>query len=295
MAGTHRRPRSRVLGVVLVVAVTGGAYALGQAAWADPGAENLTPAETVSAISEVDPSNATVADVTPAAGGDFVSDSHGTQVEIARDPAVGIDFSGPGTPALTIKLPGAGVARDARAVGDTVVFEAAAPSTDIAVQTTDGGGVRQLLTIAAADAPTSYASGIEIPGGGSVRLADDGGAIVVDQAGVAVAQVPAPWAKDASGAAVPTHFTADGATLTQHIDHAGATYPVVADPWFWNYMGCITGIGVPIGAAIVIASYPPSWWHVQKMASGTLATGRVNGIVMYANWVKTRCGAFLRS
>src|SRR5690606_7016875 len=49
-----------------------------------------------------------------------------------------------------------------------------------------------------------------------------------------VANVRAPWAFDASGAAVGTEYVADGSTLTQVVDHADAdvTYPVVADPTF---------------------------------------------------------------
>ena len=42
-----------------------------------------------------------------------------------------------------------------------------------------------------------------------------------------------PWAKDASGALVPTHYIVQGSTLIQQVDVTSATtFPVVADPMF---------------------------------------------------------------
>lgn len=38
------------------------------------------------------------------------------------------------------------------------------------------------------------------------------------------------WAIDANGKPVPTHYTVANGTLSQHVDHQGAVYPVVADP-----------------------------------------------------------------
>ena len=44
-----------------------------------------------------------------------------------------------------------------------------------------------------------------------------------------------PWARDANGAEVPTHYEITGTTLTQIIDHRMEpyAYPIVADP-FWD-------------------------------------------------------------
>ncbi len=51
---------------------------------------------------------------------------------------------------------------------------------------------------------------------------------------VEVGTVATPWATDANQAPVPTHFTVDGTTLTQHIKHTNTeyAYPIVADPKF---------------------------------------------------------------
>lgn len=38
------------------------------------------------------------------------------------------------------------------------------------------------------------------------------------------------WAVDANGAPVPTSYDVTDGVLTQHVDTAGAAFPVVADP-----------------------------------------------------------------
>ncbi|MFE0461409.1 hypothetical protein ACFW1A_19390 [Kitasatospora sp. NPDC058965] len=71
------------------------------------------------------------------------------------------------------------------------------------------------------------------------RLVPDplGGVLLVDRAtGRADGRISAPWAYDADGRALPTSFTVDGDTVTQHVDTRGAAFPVVADPhytWGW--------------------------------------------------------------
>lgn len=42
--------------------------------------------------------------------------------------------------------------------------------------------------------------------------------------------IDAPWAVDADGQPLPTHYEISGSTLTQVVDTTGATFPVVADP-----------------------------------------------------------------
>lgn len=59
----------------------------------------------------------------------------------------------------------------------------------------------------------------------------------------------APWAFDANGTPVPTHYEVQGSTLVQVVDHTGAgiAYPVVADPtfitgtnvWFGGFYGAV--------------------------------------------------------
>jgi hypothetical protein len=60
------------------------------------------------------------------------------------------------------------------------------------------------------------------------------------------AKIAPPWAKDASGRSLPTWYVLDASrrVLTQHVDTAGATYPVVADPrltYGWGVYLNVTG------------------------------------------------------
>jgi hypothetical protein len=78
-----------------------------------------------------------------------------------------------------------------------------------------------------ADAPTEYR--FQIDSGTTMQLNDDGSATVFDE-GHAVNYFSAPWAVDANGIDLPTHYSVEGDVLVQHIDTTGAAFPVVADP-----------------------------------------------------------------
>ncbi len=58
----------------------------------------------------------------------------------------------------------------------------------------------------------------------------DGSVLIHDASGEIVNFLLPPWAKDANGADLHTWYTIDGDVVTQHIDTAGAEYPIVADP-----------------------------------------------------------------
>lgn len=94
-------------------------------------------------------------------------------------------------------------------------------------------GVQMLTTIASTDAPTSFpyaldASDAEV----SLELLPDGSAAVKNVFGDVLFTTALPWAVDAAGAHVPTHYEVDGMQLTQVVDHLADDfhYPIVADP-----------------------------------------------------------------
>ena len=60
-------------------------------------------------------------------------------------------------------------------------------------------------------------------------LLDDGSVSVSNDNGF-VGGIEAPWAIDAAGQALPTHYEISGSTLSQVVDTTGAVFPVVADP-----------------------------------------------------------------
>ncbi len=104
-----------------------------------------------------------------------------------------------------------------------------------------GSGVRVLTVISAASAPESYAYTFDVPE--TTQLADHGDTYyLVDDSGVYGA-IMKPWATDADGDPVPTRYTWDEGTLTQHVDldAPGVDLPVIADPaWTYTYYYTIT-------------------------------------------------------
>lgn len=82
-----------------------------------------------------------------------------------------------------------------------------------------------------AAAPDEYR--FEIDAGGRaahLELTAEGGVLVKNGSGATVNALGAAWALDAKGTPVRTWYTLNGNTVVQHVDHAGAAYPVVADP-----------------------------------------------------------------
>ncbi|MGW1287462.1 hypothetical protein ACWD4N_28135 [Streptomyces sp. NPDC002586] len=123
----------------------------------------------------------------------------------------------------------------------TVVYPDAAPSTDVAVQPTADGGARTLVTLKNSSASTEQRFDLKLPDG--FKLApDDNGSVEIVQTvkgggTLSMGAFDAPWAKDAGGKPVPTHYEVSGNTLIQKIDTTTDTaFPVVADPkytWGW--------------------------------------------------------------
>ncbi|MFC7431489.1 MULTISPECIES: hypothetical protein [unclassified Agrococcus] len=95
------------------------------------------------------------------------------------------------------------------------------------------GGAQLIDVIDGATAPTSFEYQLTVPEGASVEIEPvAGGVIVSDAAGAFVAGVAPPWAVDAVGSELATHFELAGSTLTQVVAHVGpeTVYPVAADP-----------------------------------------------------------------
>ena len=113
------------------------------------------------------------------------------------------------------------------------VFETTSADALVAVQST-AEGLRSMIHINSAAAPERYE--FKISGDvTSLRLAPDGGAVALGTDGAIIGIAPVPWAVDANGVAVPTHFEVEGTTLIQIVEHHAGTfaYGVVADP-LWN-------------------------------------------------------------
>jgi hypothetical protein len=205
--------RSRVLRPLLVSAVLGLSMTplLAGSAFADDAASVVDQTAEAMAIEGAAPA-APNPDVTlPAAGTGLAA------LEL------------PGGGALTLDLPATG---SADKEGLTTVFNGTAPDTQVAVQPT-AEGLRALITIDSPTAPERF----PFPVGGDVAQLvsqDDGSVLALDADGVIVTTLTPPWARDADGKDVPTHYELDGTTVVQVVNHHSGTYAygITADPWF---------------------------------------------------------------
>ncbi|NJC21413.1 hypothetical protein BJ994_000489 [Arthrobacter pigmenti] len=70
-----------------------------------------------------------------------------------------------------------------------------------------------------------------IPAGYTLSVQPDGSVHLTDEKqGLSFPFIKKPWALDASGKKLITHYTVEGNTLIQHVETENATYPIVADP-----------------------------------------------------------------
>lgn len=99
-------------------------------------------------------------------------------------------------------------------------------SVTYAVSHPEDGATRfsAILTSSADTTPEwSFEAGTEL-------LLLDNGSVSVSDGESFLGGIDAPWAVDAEGRSLPTHYEISGTTLTQVVDTTGATFPVVADP-----------------------------------------------------------------
>ncbi|MDN4598799.1 hypothetical protein [Leifsonia virtsii] len=208
----------------------------GLTGFASTDAAEVNAADAVAAIQDVAPQAVAGA---IAVGGTAdaavqASTADGVKVKVPVDAAAGVQATLPGG-SVSMGLPFAEQATDATAspVPGVVVYDNKNGSSTVPVVRADGT-VQISTVIENAKAPKRYDYPVTVPEGQSLQLAPDGSAFVgrVDgQSSTVSAVIAAPWAKDAEGNAVATHYEIGGNTLTQVVDFTPSTaFPVVADP-----------------------------------------------------------------
>ncbi|MDO4888012.1 MAG: hypothetical protein Q3979_04820 [Actinomycetaceae bacterium] len=114
------------------------------------------------------------------------------------------------------------------------------PSTSFSIAPTSRRSVRVHSVLESEQAPERFS--YSFPQADFIEVDDEDGIAYLfayneakTEASI-VGVVDAPWAHDARGVEVPTHFEADGSTLTQVVEHrqADVAYPVTADPDWWD-------------------------------------------------------------
>jgi hypothetical protein len=115
--------------------------------------------------------------------------------------------------------------------GATLGITPSDPPNSHARITADEANDRYLITAQDSQAPDAYQFTLSMPAGAHAVLNRAGGVDVIDPHGQVSQALAAPWAYDAAGNPVPTYFTVQGSTLTQHIQpSANSLYPILADP-----------------------------------------------------------------
>jgi hypothetical protein len=96
----------------------------------------------------------------------------------------------------------------------------------------EDGSLQVNTVISSADAPKAFEYELAFSEDVSVQSGDGGTLLFFDSEGALILFIAKPWATDAAGRDVPTHYEYAGHVLTQVVEHDSEfTYPVVADPW----------------------------------------------------------------
>lgn len=257
--------------IALSLGVTTGAQAASPDSESQATADSV--AETVAEIAAPAPADAgaqiVVAEGALDSGGEQKVQGESLEISLpaSDDGAVSLARPGDDGAQLSVGLPsGDGPAEAAVAADGTVAYDSKLEHTAVAVQAFDHG-VRIQTVLSDASAPSTFEYPVDVPAGGSIVTQDDGGITVLDADGLPQGGFAAPWARDANGSSVPTHYQVNGTTVVQVVEHTGAAYPVVADPWLW--------IDLIAGA---------TWeWHSEGWTLKVSPTG----------WARANAGAYL--
>lgn len=175
---------------------------------------------------------------TTSAGFSAEADSGSVSVPLALGTPVSVDFEGT---EIELPLPEIASTASGRLVAEAITY----PGDDVEVQVLPGAEqVRVQTIIPSHSSPTEYV--YEFGEGATPVLDPSGVAAVFPEAEDGpVVTLDVPWAVDANGVEVDTHYEVRGTALVQVVDHSAQTdltYPITADPtysWGWGaYVHC---------------------------------------------------------
>lgn len=224
-----------VMGFTLFVASPVTTLAAESAVFATNNDTTVTTQETYSALRKtegvLDTSKQTK--TTSDSADSLKAASAGATLTIHKDAKKGVKLEQLG---ISVSLPNAYKAKHGKTVANgTVAYEGVNGSAN-AIQANDDGSVRMLTVIDNPNAPTKYDYQLALPQGARLQLEQDGSVTIrkttAPNTEETLAVIDNPWAKDANGRAIQTHYTVHSSTLTQHIKHRvkGVVYPVTGDP-----------------------------------------------------------------
>jgi hypothetical protein len=259
--------------------------------------------DTVQSLAEI-PETGPVADaVTFAEAGDgtLVHEAEQTSLTVEAGEAPTIELESRGIAPLVVSgaLPGtAEIAEDGTAVfsSDQDYSVAPLPHAD--------GSVQIVTVLEDAAAPVRYNYDFSSNTDVSLQIGENGAVVVLDDKAEWLGAFAVPWAFDAEGTAVPTHFEVEGSTLVQVVDHQSGdyVYPISADPyggqnlWGWHSVDYYSGdqrVNLRLSAYGKTVAYP--WILLQYGWSEALTrSASVKSVLLSKETMKQQfdCHAF---
>lgn len=161
---------------------------------------------------------------------------------LPEDPEKAVRLSVDGAPDLKMGLPLRGdLTPQGVEADEQISYLSEDADVEVVATSTEGGFTVQTI-IGDLSAPQRYTYPFKLKGGVSIALQPDGGALVLDALGDPVYEIRAPWALDADGRDVPTHYEVEGDNLIQVIEHRAGnySYPITADPAVYFNPGILT-------------------------------------------------------
>lgn len=220
----HNRSR---LGSVTAVAIVAASVTLATgitSAWADDGDT------VVDALQGPNPALDSPVAALETDGGGAVAETEDVTISLPESLTDSVSIVSTSGVELELNLPFADTAAPGDIVADGLyAYDNANGSTTVPIAREDG--FLQITTVIEdATAPTRYEYSFDVAGGATVEAAA-AGAIVRGADGAYLAAIAAPWAVDATGAAVSTYYAVEGGALVQYVLPTESTvFPVVADP-----------------------------------------------------------------
>lgn len=199
------------------------------------------PDATASLVTALSASEGAIVPALPSGGGAFVMTGQSSQVTAPTSTvgAVQLTTHGiavDGTPAsatIALGLPLADSSTQAVAAHDgTVVYPDAQGGGSVTVQALTTGEVQVSAVLPSAAAPNRLRFAVALPVGARLQLSDAGEVAIVAADESILGKFDPAWARDATGASVPTAYEIDGSTIVQTVDlgRPDTVFPVVADP-----------------------------------------------------------------
>lgn len=160
----------------------------------------------------------------------YVTEAHETSLSVPAtvSSSLTLRHGSASGPSVSVRLPKLAGLDAAQVTGDGTFVYSSDADASLAVRSLADGTVRFLSIVQSPRAPQRYAYDL-----GDVRLTgEEDGSVLLQRGDIVIGEVEAPWAYDASGAAVPTRYEIEGGTLTQVVDHTSKdfVYPITADP-----------------------------------------------------------------